>query len=187
MSREDLWEFRASCRIDESKKSLKGSPFVTQSKFTVNEMIEFSQTYCRKCPVIVECGDSANGVDFATSVRGGLVPGYGYPDTDYMDRRRVYRTDPSPGSHRSQIQSGRCRRGFHDILSFDDLDGNNCKLCLESGYLISNKAKTHCKYGHKLEGENLKLVTRDGTTRRVCIECRRARKRKSWKDDKMQG
>lgn len=40
--------------------------------------------------------------------------------------------------------------------------------------------QTHCKHGHPLSGENLRLETRDsGNTYRICITCSRAHKRRA--------
>lgn len=62
------------------------------------------------------------------------------------------------------------------------------KLCVNTDHLEvvtrsensrrRHAAQTHCKLGHELSGDNLRVVERPGGyTRRVCITCQRARNR----------
>ena len=50
-------------------------------------------------------------------------------------------------------------------------DGSTLNYSSRPGSGIHNKSKTHCKYGHPLTGENLKI----GRKGRVCIACRKRR------------
>lgn len=71
-------------------------------------------------------------------------------------------------------------------LTLDHICRN--KLCVNTDHLEivtraensrrRHAAQTHCKEGHALSGENLRVVERPGGyTRRVCITCQRARNR----------
>lgn len=52
----------------------------------------------------------------------------------------------------------------------------------------ANAAKTHCKQGHPLSGDNLATTVKaDGRERRVCIECRRAAVRRAYYAAKERG
>lgn len=44
----------------------------------------------------------------------------------------------------------------------------------------ASEVQTHCKHGHQLAGDNLAVKAIDGSTRRVCIACRRTQGRRSY-------
>ena len=57
---------------------------------------------------------------------------------------------------------------------------NRIKDCLEAWRNRGPKRKfwTHCKNGHELEGDNLKVVQEGKYTKRRCVECGRLRQQK---------
>ena len=51
-----------------------------------------------------------------------------------------------------------------------------------------NASKTHCKRGHPLEGNNLRIDVSRGRRERQCITCRKAQRRANYlKDVKLKG
>lgn len=70
----------------------------------------------------------------------------------------------------------RCVNPAHLVLKSrarNAMDGNSPHA--------DNARKTHCKWGHPLSGDNLRMVTKPGRAPfRECVTCRRSRNRESY-------
>ena len=82
-----------------------------------------------------------------------------------------------PGCERPHQARGFCQMHYRRVLRYGD------PLVVQAHGGDLNRAKTHCKRGHSLSGDNVRVNTNG---RRVCRACQRARdrqyraERKAW-------
>jgi len=72
----------------------------------------------------------------------------------------------------------RCVRLSHLFMGTQN---DNLKDSVAKGRLYAwHKKVTHCKYGHPLSGENIRVIPHNNGTKRVCRTCHRDRAREQY-------